>query len=146
MNKLILKILPQIEKSAASLTRNPDLRNEIIQATILKCYDYQHIVKEIEDPKKLNGWIYQVAYSICMTELSKTPLNLTIDIQDTTYIDKLEELKPFLTSSEQSWLKAYVNCKGNMSKIERLYGINRKLAKREINKIIEKCKRLKDIL
>lgn len=60
MNKLILEILPKIEVTTRKVTRITDQQNELRQFTIIKCYEYEDVVKRLHKENKLDGWLWAV--------------------------------------------------------------------------------------
>jgi len=146
LNNLILKILPDIENFARRASRHPDTQNELIQSTVLKCYEYEFKVKQMHAEGKLNGWLFTVIRNENLKLVTSNPVDALRELADVGYTDRIEELKPFLTDIEKKWLKVYVECDGSYTKIEQRTTISRSHASKRIKSIIEKCKKLKFIL
>jgi hypothetical protein len=128
------------------LTRNTDQQNELTQFIVLKCYDYESTVKRLDIEKKLEAWIYTVGRNEYLVMKKRTIFDIPKDIADVVYSDKLEELKPFLTDMDRLWIRAYVECNGKYSEIQKKKKIHQETASERIKSIIEKCKTLKHIL
>ena len=146
MNNLILKILPDIERFARRMSRHSDTQNELIQSTVLKCYEYESKVKQMHAEGKLNGWLFTVIRNENLKLVTTNAVEAPKELTDIPYSDRIEELKPFLTDIEKKWLKVYVECDGSYTKIEQRTTISRSHASKRIKSIIEKCKQLKFIL
>lgn len=147
MNNLILKILPDIESTVKKITRNADQQNEIVQYTVLRCYDYEETVKRLHAEGKLGGWIYTVASKklLLIKQDSVLTSKYPMPNDDTPEWFDIEKFKPLLTETEWTWLKAYM-IDGGYSNISNRTGIQRKYVSQRIKNIIEKCKRLKHTL
>lgn len=138
--------MPSIELLAKKASRDNDTQNELIQATILKCYEYELKVKQMHAEKRLNGWLWVVIKNHNI-ELGKgQPMSLFKDVADVVYTDRLGELEPFLSDVEWKWLQAYIKCDGRYSNIQSKLKISRRHASERIKSIIEKCKKLKSIV
>jgi len=147
LNKLILEILPKIEVTARKVTRITDQQNELRQFTIIKCYEYEDVVKRLHKENKLDGWLYRVVRNEFLLMLKNEPTENKTDAPDEEYFEfDLEKFKPYLTYAEQMWIKAYKECGGKYAEIERQKNITKKVCRLRILAIIEKCKRLKRIL
>jgi len=143
---LILEILPMIEAQAKHLAKNTDLQNELRQYTILECYKYESKIRILHESGGLRSWIYTVMKHEKVRQERSEPSDTEVKDVYEPYIDELEELKKYLTPTERLWLRAYVECNGNYSEIQRRKGIDREWARDRIKYIIEKCKTLKHIL
>lgn len=147
MNKLILEILPKIEVTARKVTRITDQQNELRQFTIVKCYEYEDVVKRLHKENKLDGWLYRVVRNEFLLMLKNEPTENKTDAPDEECFEfDLEKFKPYLTYAEQMWIKAYKECGGKYAEIERQKNITKKVCRLRILAIIEKCKQLKRIL
>jgi DNA-directed RNA polymerase specialized sigma24 family protein len=148
LNKLILEILPQIEIATKKVTRDIDQQNELRQFTILKCYEYQELVKRLFVENNIKKWIYIVVKNEYIRMTKHQPREaFRCEVVDDEYLEfDLDRFKPHLTFAEQMWIRAYKECGGKYSEIEKRKGITEKVVRLRILAIIEKCKRLKHIL
>ena len=146
MNNLILKILPDIERFARRMSRHSDTQNELIQSTVLKCYEYEFKVKQMHAEGKLNGWLFTVIRNENLKLVTTNAVEAPKELTDVAYIDRIGELNYYLTDIERKWIKIYIECEGSYTKIEQRTTISRSHASKRIKSIIEKCKQLKFIL
>ena len=146
MNKLILEILPIINTIAKRTARNFDTQNELIQSTILKCYDNESTVFRLVEEKKITAWLTTVIWNEYLLILKHEPKDVNPkDKPDEIFEDLLEQLKIRLTSTERAWIKAYIK-EGSYTSISERTGIHRNYIAERIKFIIEKCKTLKHTL
>lgn len=147
MNKLILEILPLIEKITKEVSRKTDQQNELRQICILKCYDYEELVKRLHKEKKLSGWLYCVVRSAYFDLIEDQAIDSTHlkEVSDVEYSDELAEIMSLLNQSERIWLLAYIK-DGNYSNIHKRTGIQAAYVSERIKCVIEKCKLLKSTL
>jgi len=147
LNNLILEILPLIEKITKEVSRNADQQNELRQICILKCYDYESLVKRLHAEKRLSNWLFHVIKNDYLALIKNEVIDSSHlkDIEDVVYCDRLEEIKSLLTHSERAWLNAYIK-DGNYSNIHKRTGIQAAYVSERIKCVIEKCKLLKSTL
>lgn len=146
MNKLILEILPDIQDTAKKISRNTDQQNDLTQFIVLECYKYEDIVKRLYQEKRLKTWLYTATRREYLKMRKGEPTNALKDIPDETYVDLLEEFKPYLTQADKAWIRVYIECGGKFAEIQRVKKIHQETASERIKYLIEKCKKLKSIL
>jgi len=145
LNNLILLILPTIETVAKRTTHNTDKQNELIQIIVLKCYDNEDTVTRLHEENKLTQWITTVIWNDYLRLLKNEPVEgNTKETADEDYFDMLEIVKHKLSSTERTWLNAYIK-DGSYQAISRRAKINRRYVSERMKAIVEKCKKLKDI-
>lgn len=145
MNNLILEILPIIETVAKRTTHSTDTQNELIQVTVLKCYDNESTVIRLHEENNLTAWLTTVIWNHYLRLLKTEPIDgKPNDTTDEDYVDMLGIVTHKLSSTERTWLNAYLK-DGSYKAISRRANINRRYVSERMKSIIEKCKKLKDI-
>lgn len=145
MNKLILEILPLIQKSAKKLTANTDTQNELTQYTVVELYKYE--TKLTSDPHvKIGALIHTIMRNEYVRLKNRHIIDEKQDQEYIEHVELLEEFKKHLTYHDNLWIRAYCECEGSYSEIERIKGVTRKMASARIKLIIEKCKQLKHLI
>lgn len=158
MDKIIIKILPDIDHALKGVTKNIGEQNELRQDLIIKIYENQSKFKKAYNEGNVKGWLFMVARN--MYRLSKRSyqtstvrLNQDITEEDTTEylpnIKTMDEMLKGLSEMERLWIKTWVDCDFNYSKLQRVTnlpgiqkGIARRHAKIRIDQILEKWKHL----
>ena len=150
MNKLIIEILPYIERVANHTTQDYTQRKEIHQELVLKCYDNKEKVAALSTEGTILNWLYIVARNIkadLYRNNSVLPLEMDVaqepeSLSDIDNIKTLDEMLSELTPVERIWIAEYIDCGFNIAELHRRTTISRRHATRRIKYILERWKQL----
>lgn len=153
MNKLLIEILPIIDKVVEHTTKDYNDRHEIKQTLVLKLYSKKKVVKRLHKEGNLTRWLYKVASNIKIDlyrQRKSLPVDLNLPIlavedKPLTDIDKvktLDEMLNELTDVERLWINLYLESGVNFRECHRRSNISRLALTERIKTILEKWKHL----
>lgn len=146
MKHLISKYYLDIKRITRSIDKSgtDDLAHEVI----LKMYENQQSIEEIEKKGGLISWVFKVAKNHYIDSLRVRKEFICVDglqLAQVKPIDYKKELNDILkendlTHIETLWIEAYIESNANKSNFKRKYNISPSCTKKRIEEITNKLK------
>ncbi len=146
MKALVSKYYNDIKRITQSIDKSGT--NDLAHEVILKMYDNQQRIEEIEEQGGLIGWIFKVAKNQHIDSIRLRKEFICADnlqLAQVKPIDYKKELSDILkendlTHIETLWIEAYIESNANKSNFKRRFNISPSCIKKRIDEITNKLK------